>query len=428
MIKNRPAIGLFATMIALGSPLTGQTSAEAQECHQGAYSTICRTDSGTESTGDTWGTQVGLAINQWFRRQLSGEASHDRATQINNQGVQLYNSGNYAGAIALYRQALAINPDSVNIRLNLMFALTQESARLFQSSHDAATLARVESMISEVEGLDRVSLAGNPDRDRLLQWAASGRREVASVRAAQRQEAENQRALASASQNISSIARDLSTTISSDSRRRSPAQQGGLGFGDPSATPNLNPAAGTPQAQEITGSPRAPTTAQSVGSTDARRQLEAISQNPGGAAPRLGGTSQGFDTSAAPGTGTIGAFSPTTYTREQIAAYSQRSPVVREANERVEHERQAADRARARQTQLEAQRSAATTDQERQRIQIEIVNNTEELNRAAGAQRVAENERTAAIQVVVREGGAIIEGEGDAPPPAATAPTRERRQ
>lgn len=62
-------------------------------------------------------------------RKRDESTRHDlRATQVNNEGAQLQKDGNMQGALEKYRAALALNPESVPIRVNLAIVLLRLGA------------------------------------------------------------------------------------------------------------------------------------------------------------------------------------------------------------------------------------------------------------------------------------------------------------
>lgn len=206
---------------------------------------VCVSNCGTSSsnstsTGDTWGTQLGLALRSWVGRQVSGEASRDRASATNHDAVAAQQAGNLDEALRLYRQAHRQNTGSLIIRANLMTALVLVAWRDFQNRPNTTALSYVERLLDEMDGLrDPAVAAQAPDYNDILAAAARIRDSIESVRAGERQAAENARALGAASRRISGIASDLAGQLNDS---RSAASTTGLGFGDPSEAADLRDA------------------------------------------------------------------------------------------------------------------------------------------------------------------------------------------
>lgn len=96
------------------------------------------------------------------------------ARQLNGQGVQLYNEGNYQGAFSAFSQALQYSPGDANIRGNLnearqALARQQEEAERQRRAEMEASRQRVAGMIGDLQESfgDRSSTlsAGTPDMD-----------------------------------------------------------------------------------------------------------------------------------------------------------------------------------------------------------------------------------------------------------------------
>jgi Flp pilus assembly protein TadD len=67
--------------------------------------------------------KVKLRLAEVLRKRDEFTRDELTATQVNNEGAQLQKDGNLRGALEKYRAALALNPGSVPIRVNLAIAL-----------------------------------------------------------------------------------------------------------------------------------------------------------------------------------------------------------------------------------------------------------------------------------------------------------------
>lgn len=195
----------------------------------------CDPGSGSSSGGlyapDGWGARAGTAINQWFRRQLSGEAAsdarHRRAVEFNNQANA---TDNLDEALRLYRQAHDLWASPV-IRLNLMDALIRVAGQEYQrrDPSDPAALDRMERLLNEAEALNRADMASLDNYGATIGWLHSGRNLIAQARADLDAAARNAAALHDASARISDIAGQLANELGDSGA----ANTSGLGFGDP---------------------------------------------------------------------------------------------------------------------------------------------------------------------------------------------------
>lgn len=200
--------------------------------------------SSSNSTGDTWGTQLGTALRSWVGRQMSGQAGRDRASQINHDAIAAQQAGNLDESLRLFRQAHQHNANSLVIRANLMQTLVMVAWRDFQARPNNATLSAIERLLDECDGLASPAIATEISYyGEILDAAARMRSGIASVREGERQAAENARALGAASPQISSIASNLAGQL--NDVRASPASSS-LGFGDPSAVADLRDAPSDP--------------------------------------------------------------------------------------------------------------------------------------------------------------------------------------
>ncbi len=208
----------------------------------------CDPGTGSPSGGlyapDGWGARAGTAINQWFRRQLSGEAANDarrqRAVQINNQANT---TSSLDDRLRMYRQADELWSSPV-IRLNLIEALIRVAGREYQNRNpqDATALDRMEQFLNEAEGLNREDVQSVEGYAEVIGWLNAGRNLIAQARAELATAARHQAALGDASARISQIAGDLAAEIGSNQATAA----SGLGFGDPTAVADLRDGPNSP--------------------------------------------------------------------------------------------------------------------------------------------------------------------------------------